>query len=77
MFERIRAIIKENIIIIILEFNKLEPTSSILREGKPSRNTLRRTVLACSLEFNKLKKLQVIGEGHFYTTTWDQFSCSI
>ena len=36
MFERIRAIIKENIIIIILEFNKLEPSSSIMPEGLPS-----------------------------------------
>ena len=40
MFERLRAIIKQNIIIIILEFNyyyyyKLEPSSSIMREGKP------------------------------------------
>ena len=50
MFERIRAIIKQNIIIIILEFNyyyyyypyyyyKLEPSSSII---------LKRTVLACT-----------------------------
>ena len=38
MFERIRAIIIENIIIIILEFNKLEPTSSIMREGKPQED---------------------------------------
>ena len=36
MFERIRAIIKQNIIIIILELNKLEPTSSIMPEGRPS-----------------------------------------
>ena len=61
MFERIRAIIKQNIIIIILEFNyyyhyhyKLEPTSSILK----------RTVLAGSRGFHKLRKLQVRwGEG--------------
>ena len=56
MFKRIRAIIKQNIIIIILEFNKLEPSSSIMLEGKHSCIILTRKVLACSRGSHKLGK---------------------
>ena len=59
MFERIRAIIKQNIIIIIHEFNyyRLEPTSSKMCKYNASPCTLYlRTVLACNQHLVRLDK---------------------